>query len=88
MGSMTIQRFQSIVLKLGNKMFVRHYLWLNYPNDPQMIGIQFTQDILGSRLATEISELGFRYDAADQIWKIERSTEETHPLPHPVGVEA
>ena len=21
-------------------MFVRHYLWLNYPNDPQLMGIE------------------------------------------------
>jgi hypothetical protein len=38
---MTLQRFQGIVLKLGNQMFVRHYHWLNYPNDPQLLGIQF-----------------------------------------------
>ena len=37
---MTLQRFQGIVLKLGNQMFVRHYLWLNYPHDPQMFGIE------------------------------------------------
>ena len=37
---MTIQRFQATVLKLGNQMFVRHYLWLNYPADPQLFGIQ------------------------------------------------
>lgn len=38
---MTLQRFQGVVLKLGNQMFVRHYLWLNYPEDPQLMGIQF-----------------------------------------------
>ncbi len=37
---MTIQRFQSTVLKLGNQMFVRHYLWINYPSDPQQMGIE------------------------------------------------
>jgi hypothetical protein len=37
---MTLQRFQGIVLRLGNQMFVRHYLWLNYPNDPQLMGIE------------------------------------------------
>lgn len=37
---MTLERFQSIVLKLGNQMYVRHYLWLNYPNDPQLLGIE------------------------------------------------
>ncbi len=39
-GIMTIQRFQGIVLKLGNQMFVRHYLWINYPHDPQLMGIE------------------------------------------------
>lgn len=37
---MTLQRFQAIVLRLGNQMFVRHYLWINYPNDPQVMGIE------------------------------------------------
>jgi hypothetical protein len=37
---MTIQRFQSIVLKLGNQMFVRHYLWLNYPDPAQLMGVE------------------------------------------------
>ena len=37
---MTLERLQGIVLRLGNQMFVRHYLWLNYPNDPQMMGIE------------------------------------------------
>lgn len=39
---MTLERFQGLVLKLGNQMFVRHYLWVNYPNDPQSLGIQFS----------------------------------------------
>lgn len=38
---MTLQRFQGIVLRLGNQMFVRHYLWVNYPHDPQLLGIEF-----------------------------------------------
>lgn len=40
MAGMTLQRFQWIVLKLGNQMYVRHYLWLNYPNGPQLMGIE------------------------------------------------
>lgn len=40
--NITLERFQAIVLKLGNQMFVRHYLWLNYPEDPQLMGLQFT----------------------------------------------
>jgi hypothetical protein len=37
---MTIQKFQAIVLRLGNQMFVRHYLWLNYPAEPPLMGIE------------------------------------------------
>lgn len=37
---MTLERFQSIVLRLGNQMFVRHHIWLNYPNEPQIMGIE------------------------------------------------
>lgn len=37
---MTLQQFQATVLKLGNQIFVRHYLWLNYPFDPQIMGIE------------------------------------------------
>lgn len=40
-ATVTIVELQRIVLRLGNQMFVRHYLWLNYPNDPQLMGIQF-----------------------------------------------
>ena len=42
---MTLERFQGIVLKLGNQMFVRHYLWLNYPNEPQRMGV----DLIGQQ---------------------------------------
>lgn len=41
---MTIERFQGIVLKIGNQVFVRHYFWLNYPNDPQIMGVQLQLD--------------------------------------------
>ena len=42
---MTLEDLQRIALRLGNQMFVRHYYWLNYPNDPQLMGIQFPQSI-------------------------------------------
>jgi hypothetical protein len=45
----TIDRFQAIVLRLGNQMFVRHYLWLNYPQDPQLMGIDFMASIPTNR---------------------------------------
>ena len=37
---MTLARLQSIVLRLGNQLFVRHYCWLNYPHEPQLMGIE------------------------------------------------
>lgn len=37
---MTMRRFQGVVLKLGNQMFVRHYHWLNYPQEPQLMGLE------------------------------------------------
>ncbi len=39
-NGMTMERFQATVLRLGNQMFVRHYHWLNYPNEPQILGIE------------------------------------------------
>ncbi len=45
---MTLQRFQGVVLKIGNQMLVRHYLWLNYPNDPPLMGIQLER-LVGPR---------------------------------------
>lgn len=47
---MTLQRFQSLVLKLSNQMMVRHYLWLNYPNDPQVMGIEMSQPPLPGQM--------------------------------------
>ena len=72
---MTINRFKGIVLKLGNQMFVRHFLWLNYPNDTKIMGIKFKTSGLTDRLNNELNELGFRFDEKDGIWKIERSKE-------------
>lgn len=37
---MTIEKLQSIALRIGNQRFVRHYLWLNYPERPQLMGIE------------------------------------------------
>ena len=38
--TMTLERFQALVLRLGNQVFVRHYHWLNYPHDPPLMGIE------------------------------------------------
>lgn len=100
-NGMNLQKFQSIVLKLGNQMYVRHYLWINYPHDPQLMGIEMIgqspngtkrlsscecgvcrkckhRNYVASkrpktRLATELEELGFKFDSALGIWTIDRS---------------
>ena len=84
---MTLQRFQNIVLRLGNQMFVRHYFWLNYPDDPQIMGFSMV-GAPSVRLLDELKELGFTFDERSQIWKISRDADEMHPSPHPTGVEA
>lgn len=77
---MTIQRFQATVLKLSNQTFVRHYPWLNYPYDPQLMGIEFAYDSkleCQPLLRDEIVSLGFAMRKTDWIWAIERSEEIT-----------
>lgn len=73
---MTIQRFQNIVLRLGNQMFVRHYLWLNYPNDPQLMGLEHREYMRGyrpsGRLATELKAEGFQFNEQIGIWTVGR----------------
>lgn len=70
---MTMDRFRAIVLKLGNQMFVRHYLWLNAPRDPQMMAIQF-HGAEGDRLISELRDLGFREapSCGKRMWVVER----------------
>ncbi len=75
---MTIDRFRSIVLKLGNQMFVRHYLWLNYPNPTQLFGFQIMDPATltlcraTGRLAEELEREGMRFEAERGMWVVER----------------
>ncbi len=80
---MTIDRFRSIVLKLGNKMFVRHYLWLNYPNPTQLFGFQImdpatltlcraTGRLAEELNAEELKQEGLRFEAERGMWVVER----------------
>jgi hypothetical protein len=71
---MTVQELQRIVLHIGNQMFVRYYLWLNYPNDPQLMGIQ----PLGIHmLGKELEELGFTWRDDLKLFAIERTEEKS-----------
>jgi hypothetical protein len=52
---MDLREFQRVVLRLGNQMFVRHFLWLNYPNGPQLMGIQFINNPTGKPRGKELT---------------------------------
>lgn len=78
---MTLQRFQGIVLRISNLMFVRHYLWLNYPNDAQLMGIELGRIAdTESRVALhhELTKLGFSL-RDDGIWTIGRTADAGRP---------
>lgn len=73
---MTLERFQAIVLKLSNIMMARHYLWLNYPNDPQVLAIELGEAVLSDGpLYKELVNLGFQFKelAGLRLWVIERT---------------
>lgn len=69
---MTIQEFQRIVLRLSNQTHVRHFMWLNYPNDPQVMAIILIPSDGGHRLAHEMEALGFAWDNANSRYTINR----------------
>ena len=48
----------SAEVKIGNQMFVRHYLWLNYPHEPQLFGIQFPCNPKGPGCRSEACDGG------------------------------
>lgn len=74
---MTIERFQALVLKLSNQMFVRCYYWLNYPQDRQIFGLQFpAAQEFGPTLEAELRGLGFESNRQDAIWTIARKESE------------
>lgn len=70
---MTIERFQSTVLRVGNQLFTRHFLWLNYPHDPQLMGLAYKSEVDERRLDAELVALGFHWHAGFQAWVIERT---------------
>lgn len=74
----TMQRFQGVFLLVANQMFARCYYALNYPQNPQWLGIQMYPDIAAdSRLAKDLIEIGFEPRWDPPIWIIEREEEET-----------
>lgn len=76
-NSMTMERFQGIVLRLSNQMLLRWYAWLNYPNDPQIFGLQCHSiseaSGFGKQLRAELERLGFVWNQAHELWTIERT---------------
>ncbi len=67
---MTIERFQSIVLRLANQTMVRYYLHLNHPNVRQKAGIDLENKIAVGRLHDEMISLGFEYDSVRGMYTI------------------
>ena len=55
---MKIEELQRIVLRLSNQMFVRYYLHLAQPNDPQLMGIQFAKPVRPQRKRKRACECG------------------------------
>lgn len=76
---MTMQRFQSTVRVLSNSMFVRWYACLNYPYEPQVLGIQFQDaEHTNVRLMQDLREAGFTQDPRwPGIWVVERTEDGT-----------
>ena len=61
--------------QLGNQIFTRHYVWLNYPAEPQTMGIEIMlADWNGDipLLKKEMKERGFRLSERFNGWVIER----------------
>ena len=58
----SMDEFQSLVWQLSNRLFVRHYRWLNYPHKPQLFALQFADDIANTSLEAELKSLGFAWD--------------------------
>lgn len=78
---MTIDYLQGIVRRLANQMPVRYYLWLNYPQDPQLMGIELFgpngkggwNSIKGEfMLEREMLVSGFGWDGARKMWTAPR----------------
>lgn len=72
---MTLQRFQAIVLKLGNQCWIRHYLWLSYPNEPQVMGLDMIGPGRQIQLVKELEGAGFKFDSRFGMWTVERSND-------------
>ena len=74
---MTLEKLESIVLRLANQTHVRYYKWLNYPNEPQIMGIQL-QEEPGKILKQEFYQLGLRYQIRFNVWTVERESLNTN----------
>jgi hypothetical protein len=71
----SIRELQRIALRLSNQMFVRHFMWLNYPNDPQVMGIMLRDpDVTAGddMLQKEMLRLGFRWNPELSMYAVER----------------
>lgn len=66
---MSIDRLQSIVLRLANQMMVRYYLHLNHPSPRQKAGIALGEKA-SDHLHGELIAMGFEYDFGSGIYEV------------------
>lgn len=60
---MSADEFQRIVLRLSNSTYVRHWMWFNHPQTPQVMALRINDESLTGRaletLDAELRERGF-----------------------------
>lgn len=62
-AGMSADEFQRLVLRLSNSTYIRHWMWFNYPQKPQVMALRVNDESLtGSARGTldaELLERGF-----------------------------
>lgn len=77
---MPIEELQSLALMLGRSLWVRWFAFLNYPFDPQLMGLSLIETVNGKmesfkggdRLQQDLSRRGFAWNDDLRMWTIER----------------
>lgn len=78
----TADKLQSLVLRLSNQCYVRHWLHYNYPEEsPWLMAIALHNHPNFSILEEELTAIGFRNpDNREPIYTIERVDEKGNPF--------
>lgn len=79
LATITMSELERIVLHLSNSRPTRWFKWLNYPNNPQLMGIAWiTKTPDDERFLYEaLQEQGFKYDPQFGCFTIERMETKT-----------